>query len=566
MSTGKVVAFGVENYKSYLHHQSVRLRPITLLFGKNNAGKSALQRALLHAKHIADPPLDALLRPSPEWSALRNAHGLGGMPKYPDFLNTAATSPVFTFTFTIELPEVLERTLQISSNSVRCFCRMWFQLLEDDLYGEFSEDVLHTSWDITIGDDALIKNNCVNKASPILCDLIARSAEKAGHPKAAKAILALIGNFGTPGPTDNNATPSASLTRFNIAGIYDWLPRKPILPDPSVKIDPAHEPIAKEVDTILHSLTQHCEGSIEGFLNAYQYIAPLRSVPSGEWLTATAPVGDRGYWNALIASRELRQRVNEWLARLTGDPATAPSVVVNINHARLFTPEIVKTLESTLDGPARKAIEEFQKEHGERETVIASNVLDSLNTEDVVRSWIEALAEAARTGLRYEIRLRDPGAASTIPLDQAGVGLSQVIPVIVAGLAQRDCTLAVEQPELHLHPAMQADLSDFFIESAKSNGNRWLIETHSEHVLLRIIRRIRETKRGILPANAMPLSPEDVSICFVERAMDPDHDPLTGDPRPVSRVHHVELGEDGLPTRPWPGGFFEEGFREVMAW
>ena len=51
-----------------------------------------------------------------------------------------------------------------------------------------------------------------------------------------------------------------------------------------------------------------------------------------------------------------------------------------------------------------------------------------------------------------------------------------------------------------------------------------------------------------------PLTPADVSICFVEKEGN------------VSRVYPIPLDENGKITRPWPGGFFEEGFREVFAW
>jgi len=74
-----------------------------------------------------------------------------------------------------------------------------------------------------------------------------------------------------------------------------------------------------------------------------------------------------------------------------------------------------------------------------------------------------------------------------------GLGISQVLPVLIATNKNKNTTIAIEQPELHLHPAVQCELADEFIRSYKENKNEFLIETHSEHLLLRIMKRMRHT-------------------------------------------------------------------------
>ena len=117
--------------------------------------------------------------------------------------------------------------------------------------------------------------------------------------------------------------------------------------------------------------------------------------------------------------------------------------------------------------------------------------------------------------------------------------------------------VAVEQPEIHLHPALQADLGDVFLQSALGpQQNHFVIETHSEHLLLRIMRRMRETaaKKGARDAvgDVPSVTPSDIMVLFVE---------------PVgskSIVREMPLNENGELVKACPGGFFEEGLREVF--
>lgn len=99
-----------------------------------------------------------------------------------------------------------------------------------------------------------------------------------------------------------------------------------------------------------------------------------------------------------------------------------------------------------------------------------------------------------------------------------GFGISQVLPIILEiVLARQGTTIIVEQPELHLHPRAQAALGDLFIVATNS-GVKLLVETHSEHLLLRLRRRIAETTSGQLAD--MPdrhLYSKDVAVYFVDR-------------------------------------------------
>ena len=134
-----------------------------------------------------------------------------------------------------------------------------------------------------------------------------------------------------------------------------------------------------------------------------------------------------------------------------------------------------------------------------------------------------------------------------------GIGVSQVLPVLVHAYADEGKIVAIEQPEIHLHPALQAEMGDVFIESALGERqNTFLLETHSEHLILRILRRIRETTKA--SSQGFPqVTEKDVSILFVQ----PDG--------PRSIVREMPLNERGELVKAWPGGLFEETFRELFA-
>jgi predicted ATPase len=155
---------------------------------------------------------------------------------------------------------------------------------------------------------------------------------------------------------------------------------------------------------------------------------------------------------------------------------------------------------------------------------------------------------------RTELLFEDLQSKTVLSHRDIGFGVGQVLPVLVGASALSGHLIAVEQPELHLHPAQQAELGDVFLESALGERkNTVLLETHSEHLILRIMRRIRETHAGTLPKGGTPVTAKDVSILFVER----------DGARCI--VREMPLNERGELVKAWPGGFFEEGLREFIS-
>lgn len=143
----------------------------------------------------------------------------------------------------------------------------------------------------------------------------------------------------------------------------------------------------------------------------------------------------------------------------------------------------------------------------------------------------------------YEFWTTHPKSHRTASVADSGFGASQVFPVVVSLLtAKPDTTLLYEQPELHLHPAAQAELGSVFA-NAVSEDRRVVVETHSENLILRLQRDVALGK----------LRAEDVLFYYVS----------------AGKTHHavkrLTLDGDGKFREPWPKGFFEEGYREALG-
>lgn len=217
-------------------------------------------------------------------------------------------------------------------------------------------------------------------------------------------------------------------------------------------------------------------------------------------------------------------------------------------------------------GPLRKAPQRFhvftgasrvnvgtEGEHAVEFLGRRSDVLDEVNDwfrrfgipYDLDIQRINQAQIADTLGDVVSLVLKDRRNGVVVSPGDVGFGISQLLPVIVQLLLEGNQLVVVEQPEIHVHPRLQAELADLLIASTREHkGTQALIETHSEHLLLRLQRRIRDGA----------LSHEDVSVLYV--------DSVDGAPATVTRLR---LDEDGEFLDEWPDGFFEERFAEVFG-
>jgi len=146
---------------------------------------------------------------------------------------------------------------------------------------------------------------------------------------------------------------------------------------------------------------------------------------------------------------------------------------------------------------------------------------------DAQRGQMEILFTEATTGLEIDI-------------SRLGFGYSQILPIVTATFSKMGM-LIFEAPEIHLNPSLHGVLADLFIFGANS-GKQILVETHSEHVIYRLQRRIAEGKIALT----------DVAIYYVRRGAEGSV---------VERLEITKTGE--IPN--WPNGFFDARMQDVFA-
>ncbi len=137
----------------------------------------------------------------------------------------------------------------------------------------------------------------------------------------------------------------------------------------------------------------------------------------------------------------------------------------------------------------------------------------------------------------FEIKLTKEN--SDVNIVDVGQGMNQALPIVVRSFVERNNSLIVlEQPELHLHPAAHADLAELFAISTKVRNQKFIIETHSENILLRI--------RRLIVSNEFGFTHNDVIIYWINDG----------------EIDEITIDKDGV-LSDWPDGVFNENIIEI---
>lgn len=173
--------------------------------------------------------------------------------------------------------------------------------------------------------------------------------------------------------------------------------------------------------------------------------------------------------------------------------------------------------------------------------------------EEIIAYWLKRLSlihsfsvdEIGSNSNLYRVRVKKTPVSTPVLITDVGFGVSQILPVLVLlHYVPEGSTVLLEQPEIHLHPAVQSGLADVIINAAKHRNVQVIVESHSEHFLRRLQLRVAEQDND--------LTPDDISLYFCE--MGKEH----------SKATPLEIDLYGS-IRNWPKDFFGDEFGEIAA-
>jgi predicted ATPase len=171
--------------------------------------------------------------------------------------------------------------------------------------------------------------------------------------------------------------------------------------------------------------------------------------------------------------------------------------------------------------------------------------------EEHVAWWLQKLAlvdsfsvdQESKGSNNYHVRVKKTPNSAEALITDVGFGVSQILPALVlCYYVPEGSTIIMEQPEIHLHPSVQAGLADVFIDAFRHRGIQIIFESHSEHLLRRLQRRVAEAQ----------LDTSNTAFYFCE--MGTNH----------STLSELNLDLFGSITN-WPKDFFGDQFGEMAA-
>jgi hypothetical protein len=259
---------------------------------------------------------------------------------------------------------------------------------------------------------------------------------------------------------------------------------------------------------------------IHNWLDTFSYIGPIRDLPARNLEPQRTP--EKSRWSKGLAAWEfLHQATDNQLAE--------------INHW---------LGEDCLNTGYQAVVYRY------RELAIDNPLLNYLDREMEIDDQLRIKESIEDLPIRTRVTLREQDTGLDVMPQDIGVGISQLFPVVVLTVTQSSGLIAIEQPELHVHPAIQVELADLFARYAIEHNKLMLLETHSEHLMLRLLRRIREVDDEKI--EAQHLNKESVSVIYVQP---------TSDGTKFKRLYIDDAGDF---VDEWPQGFFDERDRELF--
>jgi hypothetical protein len=593
--TRRLQALRVGNFKAFADTQRIPLKPITLIFGPNSAGKSSFihSLALAHEAQFGREKRSLARLDVHHTDVGGSAIDLGGFRQY---VHRGQLNKRVEWGAELKVSALAQgkdqRLAQLLApvSSVALNIALGIELDDQDRPKPGAEPRVD-SIEITADGTELLRMS--RRPATVRSDAHAGhlrldrlASDHAVFRQVLKAIVEAQTTSEEMRPEDFDGANEAiaSLLPELVVRVEQFFPSSVELPktdggdmSPVSMLFPVSkgnrkEDIAQAVRFVLprtlNDLIKGLADALADDLKQLQYLGPLRSFPPrhlafAEHEDANWYAGGGYAWDVVRRDDAVRDAVNGWLG--SSKLKTPYKLVV---RSLVALDQIEGAIEEKLAEENFATIEGLTHDREWVEIAKASDDSPLLpqNTMDHLLDVRGAISDPERAAVQIvktieksdsdrirELVLVDQRTNTVVTHRDVGIGISQVLPVLVMAYGSRGKLLAMEQPEIHLHPALQAELGDVFIEAALGERkNTFILETHSEHLILRLMRRMRETyqrKETGVPS----VTPADVSVLYVE----PDGT--------RSIVREMPLNELGELVKSWPGGFFEEGLREQFG-
>ncbi len=550
----------LENFKGYRTHTTIPLAPITLLYGPNSAGKSSIFHALLYLYEILQN----------DWCDVDNCSlapvDLGG---FFNILSRDATEQAIRISIGFSPSAATytdsHRTLKFDPDEFFDRCEaLGLGIIPPtgELGAAITEVTLEVRWSPTAQTPYVsylaFFYDQEDDQSPFFVIETDETLERTAitnidfHgrfilPDSVATATSLYQRLLTTPQDANNVTTDSCLripidtspsgakpvlgkalkthfTDYAQSRLYEEISSIPSQGDASSLLEEKRDSLQtlRELEEILtqfftQAVIEYLE-DLTNILASMAAIGPMRTVPSRNFLPNRRIHPQRWYdglagWDAVyLASEKQFSQMSQWMFRLQ----TGYTLHRNRNDL-------------TTEG---------------RPTLLPSGAVDT-------------------------IALRNLEGHLFSPCD-LGIGISQVLPVIAATCLTEVGIVYVEQPELHLHPALQVRLGDLFCAHVepvvgwlghfdsdvhtpfRGSDRLFLLETHSEHLMLRILRRIRETDDGEIAPPELQLFPQDIAVIYVDNQGG------------CSTAKQLRVDAQGEFLDKWPRGFFTERAEELF--
>lgn len=573
--------YQIHNFKAFANQEKISIRPITLIYGQNSSGKSSVLQSLLLLKQT----LQEAENPTTLLMPRGNLVDVGG---YSQFVNRHNLDNSFSFKVFLDIEN--DKFIDIKSKSILTYLEnnLLLGLQISFSYDQESSAINFSNIDLFIGD----------KSTPAASYVPSLSNDLAGTILDISEHENINFDHGFWRSWWLDIQPNVSKALFS--EIRDTLERKDI----RLSLKATKKTVVKKLQEqkqLLKSKIEELEVEIKGLDVEFEG----RDIPKREIDNLNAKIYDLDdefrilnvlfelyerfekytfeqatedflvalkYSSHILCRQFLPNEIGSWQHDLSEPRNEYLSMIYDkigaLKPILDITLKVSYLLREYLDnlvyiGPLRDYPERLYvfsgntgEQVGQSGKMIANILYKNPKVLDAVNRQLElfelgyeieiaSFKDAKTSDLSdvFAIRLIDKYTKVNVSLLDVGFGISQILPVIVQSVLSHNKTIVIEQPEIHIHPRLQAQLGSLLAESIKSPfSNQFIIETHSEHLLLRLQKLIRNGE----------LTKEDISIIYVDRDGN------------GSKCLELRLDSDGDFIDEWPNGFFDEGFNEMF--